>query len=250
MTPDLGNVSGETPREAEPPLPEGLQYLLAPARRYGAEYPFEEDFDRFCRDATDEDWESLAALAEKMRSSGHYEILFPWLTEGAKRGLQDAEDVSALLGLMDAADMKFSDAQQPVVEQNTSQEARRISKPLAAIIGKPLRWERVPDEFHYLRKVVEACGETRVFPYDPIQQRHLTFVDRATDEQLALLERAFVEIQRRDHVKPLLAWLVRAEQGRPSEKAVSWLIRGLHCVFAELAEKGVEPFASGIDAWD
>ncbi|MBP88717.1 MAG: hypothetical protein CMJ64_18725 [Planctomycetaceae bacterium] len=90
-----------------------------------------------------------------------------------------------------------------------------------------IRWERVPTEFHYLRRAVEACGETRVSEFDPIEGRHIAFFERASADQLQVLQQTKNVIERREDRHPIEQWCSQAESGRSSEKTAAWYIRGI-----------------------
>jgi hypothetical protein len=95
-------------------------------------------------------------------------------------------------------------------------------------------WDGVPEDFHYLKDVVEACGETRVENYDDTEGGHISFIDRATPDQLALLRAAKNEIERREDAHLINRWCTKAESRRPSEKTAAWHIRGILFLVSEL----------------
>ena len=91
-----------------------------------------------------------------------------------------------------------------------------------------LRWDRIPDKFHYLREAVETCGEdTRTRHYDDTVGRHVSFIEKATQKQLAAIRRAKEAVDRRQHRRVIEDWCEKMESGRPSEKAAAWGIAGI-----------------------
>ncbi len=105
-------------------------------------------------------------------------------------------------------------------------------------------WEAVPERFRYLRQAVELCGETRVLPYDPVLKRHISFTERATNEQLDSLASVQSEIVKRDDFTALHNWCKTALHGTESERAASWRIGGILTVLQQLADQDIPPFFS------
>ena len=69
----------------------------------------EEDIEQFLRDASDEDSERLAAIAERMRLHGHYRVLDAWLDSPTAQGTRDGDLLYALLGILDISDLEYTD---------------------------------------------------------------------------------------------------------------------------------------------
>ena len=105
-----------------------------------------------------------------------------------------------------------------------------------------VNWDVVPESFHYLRQAVESCGETRILPYDPVLQRHVSFVERATKVQLDCLASVCAEVLRRGDLPDIRRWLRSAWNGTEAEKVVSCRIGGILAVIEQLGEKDVPPF--------
>ncbi|MGB7324065.1 MAG: hypothetical protein WBD31_04290 [Rubripirellula sp.] len=97
-----------------------------------------------------------------------------------------------------------------------------------------VRWDRVPSEFHYLRDVVEACGETRVTHYDPMVGRQVAFIDTASNEQRDLIRSAKDQVERREDRPRIEQWCENPAQKRPSVRTAIWHIQGILFLFDQL----------------
>lgn len=103
-------------------------------------------------------------------------------------------------------------------------------------------WDIVPERFHYLRKPVELCGETHIAYYDPVLQRHISFTERMTKEQLECLVSAYEEMVRNNDALAIYEWCRAAQHGSEEEKGACWYIGGILGVMVRLGEQDVSPF--------
>lgn len=218
--------------------PDELGYLVEPARRFGRYGQFECQAENFLRNHTPQEMEELVALAERVRVRNDYPSISEWLKSV---GLQDNDDsavIYSLIGLMDACDLSFengSPTTRSSVEAGANAEhavrpARR-RKPIA-----PLKWDRLPADFHYLRPVVEMCMDSRIAIFDDQSKQHVPFIRRATKEQLDLLATAKQQMEWCGHRERISQWCDMAERGRPSEKALAWHVRGILFAVSHLDE--------------
>ena len=90
-------------------LPPDLAYLAEPAMRYGVNQ-FDDDIDRFLSNATNEQLDELAALAERVKINDHYPAVNNWLDDFEIDEHEEAANLYFLFGIMDAADLEFDSA--------------------------------------------------------------------------------------------------------------------------------------------
>jgi hypothetical protein len=103
-------------------------------------------------------------------------------------------------------------------------------------------WEVVPERFRYLRPAVELCGETRILRYDPVLKRHISFIERATKEQLDCLASVHGEILRRGDASAIYEWCKSARHGAEEERNAAWQFGGILAALEQLADEDVSPF--------
>ncbi|QDT16168.1 hypothetical protein [Alienimonas californiensis] len=101
----------------------------------------------------------------------------------------------------------------------------------------PLRWDGVPEAFHYLRAAVEACGETRVAHFDHTLGRHVPPIERLTEEQLDLIGAARTESRRRGDRAEIEQWCAPPERPRPSIHRTMWAVQGMLFLFDQVDDE-------------
>jgi hypothetical protein len=109
-----------------------------------------------------------------------------------------------------------------------------------------VRWDRVPERFHYLRNVVldNRPGDLGGARYDPKLERHIGPGETVTAEELSDLTRVYEELCRRNDNIAILEWLDDAFKAeKRTERDAAWYIQGLLFLFQELAELKVTPFS-------
>jgi hypothetical protein len=106
-----------------------------------------------------------------------------------------------------------------------------------------VNWELVPHNFQFLRKAVELCGNTRILPFDPIEHKHISFAERATDVQLKCLESVWREIVGKGTMVELQKWVDGGKNGSEAYRVTAWYIGGILGTLYDLAEMGIVPFA-------
>lgn len=99
-----------------------------------------------------------------------------------------------------------------------------------------------PKSFHYLRSAIEACGDTRIVPFDPILNRHVPFIERITPEQLDCLKHVHAEILRRNDDLSIATWCESMRNGSEEERKAAWRIGGILSVLYQLADREISPF--------
>ncbi|MEM6798668.1 MAG: hypothetical protein AAF589_04070 [Planctomycetota bacterium] len=90
-------------------LPSELAYLAEPAMRYGV-HQFDNDIDRFLSNASNEQLDELAALADRVKINDHYPEVNEWLDDHGIDKYKEAANLYFLFGIMDAADLDFESA--------------------------------------------------------------------------------------------------------------------------------------------
>jgi len=101
-----------------------------------------------------------------------------------------------------------------------------------------LKWDRMPEDFNYLRDAVDKCGpDVGIQEYDENIGRHVTFLERATPLQLDSIRSLIGEILQRNHLSAIESWCGNMRSGRPSEKALAWHVSRVLIVAAEMDER-------------
>lgn len=85
-------------------LPLELEYLIEPAMTVGVNH-FDADINRYLDNATDEQWESLESLSEKIHQKGHMEAIDLFLDEYSITEYKESANLYFLFAVMDAADV-------------------------------------------------------------------------------------------------------------------------------------------------
>ena len=104
-------------------------------------------------------------------------------------------------------------------------------------------WSLIPSEFHYLRnQVLDRYGsDCRMAIFDKALGRHVTVAETLTTEELGDLAKVYLEIGHRNGNFPIIDWIESIPYGSKTHDS-SWELHGLLFLFAELANRGVEPF--------
>lgn len=105
-------------------------------------------------------------------------------------------------------------------------------------------WDVIPQRFHYFRPAVQACGETRIAPFDHSLNRHVPFVERMTPEQFCCLTLLHAEIMQRDDALAITAWCESTLDGTQEEKNAAGRICGILSIIDQLAENEITPFCN------
>ena len=104
-------------------------------------------------------------------------------------------------------------------------------------------WSLIPSEFHYLRnQVLDRYGsDCRMAIFDKALGRHVTVADKLTTEELGDLAKVYLAIGNRNGNFPIIDWIKSTPRGSKTKDS-AWELHGLLFLFAELANRGVEPF--------
>lgn len=77
-----GDERGLPPiRDRLPPIPHELEYLVEPGIHYGRRYQFDDAIQWFLENAEESEFDALAALAERVRLSGHFPVFDRWSSD-------------------------------------------------------------------------------------------------------------------------------------------------------------------------
>jgi hypothetical protein len=87
-------------------LPKDLHYLITPAMTYGR-YRFDDDIFRFLDEATAEQMDELASVAERVLRQNDYPRVLAFLDEHPITDSEEAARLYSLFGVLEYADLQF-----------------------------------------------------------------------------------------------------------------------------------------------
>ncbi|TWT34468.1 hypothetical protein Enr8_18770 [Blastopirellula retiformator] len=97
----------ESADEREETLPEELRYLIGPALHFGERYNCELQMVRFFEEASPEECDQLAQLAERIRRNQDWPRVWQWLRESDWKTSRYHSEIDQLFNLMDLCYFDF-----------------------------------------------------------------------------------------------------------------------------------------------
>lgn len=100
-------LEDDSPPEDLDTLPDSLRYLIGPALFFGERFQSEFQMVKFFEEASPQECEQLATLAERVRVANDWPKVFEWWREADKMRTRYATEIDRLFNLMDLCDLSF-----------------------------------------------------------------------------------------------------------------------------------------------
>ncbi len=88
-------------------LPADLKYLIGPALHFSEQYPNEARMIHFLDEASQQECDLLAAIAQQVRIHGDWPKVLHWQREIGTKHVQYSQAIDKLFNLMDLCDLNF-----------------------------------------------------------------------------------------------------------------------------------------------